>query len=655
MKLTTIFTTGPLRRSLGASLLTVIATALLLAAPAAVRAQSFYVSKSENILLSGLGPQIEKVDPSGTVSLFAALPAGSSPFGVAVDGSGYLYVADGNGTQQILKITPDGTVSVFATLPAGSVLTGLAFDGSGNLYAGSGSNEQIFKITPDGTVNVFASLSLDSFPMGLAFDGSGNLYAADYRQDYSPGRIIKITSDGTVSIFAILPAGSFAMGLAFDGSGNLYAADSQTSQISKIAPDGTVSVFVDFPVNSFPRGLVFDDSGNLCVTLGSDQVCKITPDGAVSTFATGILGDQFIVAAPVVALSPMATEGGFSTSGSVWLNIPAAAPEASVALSSSNTSLVAVPASLTLPQGITTMSFAVNTAPVNVVTVVPITAIYNGTTVSANVTLSPAPVIAISALSGPEVAGGSPMPVTVSLNNFSRAAAGAVINLTSSDTGTLKIPATVTVPYGAFSATVNATTTTVSALKTVILTAAYNGSTFTTTVTVRPIPKVTITQADYLTDTHEFKVAATTSTPAATAIMTFGGSPNAAPFGAMQFETDAFRASIILSTAPTQATVWDSLGGMATVSVRLKTSTTATGGGGGGTATTFKLSVSINGKGSVTTSPAATSYAAGTVVTLTATPAAGQPWVGWSGAITGTVNPTTVTISKDTSVTANFR
>ena len=102
------------------------------------------------------------------------------------------------------------------------------------------------------------------------------------------------------------------------------------------------------------------------------------------------------------------------------------------------------------------------------------------------------------------------------------------------------------------------------------------------------------------------------------------------------------------------ATVWNSQGGQATVPVRFKTSSAALGGGGGG-ATTFKLTLVSNGKGTVTASPAAASYAAGTVVTLTATPAAGSPWIGWSGALAGTANPTTVTITKDTSVTANFR
>ena len=79
------------------------------------------------------------------------------------------------------------------------------------------------------------------------------------------------------------------------------------------------------------------------------------------------------------------------------------------------------------------------------------------------------------------------------------------------------------------------------------------------------------------------------------------------------------------------------------------------GGGGGGTATTFKISVSRNGSGTVTTDPATASFAAGTVVTLTATPNAGQPWIGWAGACAGTAPTCTLTMDANKSVTANFR
>ncbi len=79
------------------------------------------------------------------------------------------------------------------------------------------------------------------------------------------------------------------------------------------------------------------------------------------------------------------------------------------------------------------------------------------------------------------------------------------------------------------------------------------------------------------------------------------------------------------------------------------------GGGGGGAATTFKISISKNGKGTVTTNPAAASFASGTVVTLTATPDAGQPWVGWGGACSGTATTCTLTMTANYSVTANFK
>jgi hypothetical protein len=375
-------------------------------------------------------------------------------------------------------------------------------------------------------------------------------------------------------------------------------------------------------------------------------------DGSVSRVANLLLTP--VVKMASVSANPV--EGGFATYGTVALNIPAQFGGASVSLSSGDTSLVSVPASLLLPQGYTAMSFSINTAPVSALTTVPITASLNGTSVTGSLSLSPAPVISLASLTGQEIVGGQPMLVTVTLNNFPRSASGATISLTSGDTGTLQVPPVVNVPQGAFTATVTATSTIVSGRKGVSIKAVYNGGSLTTTVFVNPIPTVTITQADYLTDTKMFKVAATTTFT--NAVLTYGGSPDAAPFGTMQFEQGVFKGSMILDTPPTQATVWNSLGGFATVPVTLKTSSAATGGGGGGggsTSTTYKLTISTNGKGSVTVSPLAASYAAGTVVTLTATPAVGSPWIGWSGDASGTANPTTITMTKDMKVTANFR
>jgi uncharacterized repeat protein (TIGR02543 family) len=66
------------------------------------------------------------------------------------------------------------------------------------------------------------------------------------------------------------------------------------------------------------------------------------------------------------------------------------------------------------------------------------------------------------------------------------------------------------------------------------------------------------------------------------------------------------------------------------------------------------LSVIVAGSGFVVKSPNMSSYPCGTVVTLTATPTGGDPFSGWSGDLTGTTNPTTVTMNSDKTVTATF-
>lgn len=70
--------------------------------------------------------------------------------------------------------------------------------------------------------------------------------------------------------------------------------------------------------------------------------------------------------------------------------------------------------------------------------------------------------------------------------------------------------------------------------------------------------------------------------------------------------------------------------------------------------TPFKLVTRVTGLGSVSTNPTGTSFLQGTVVTLTATPAVGNMFTGWSGACAGTAATCTVTINADTTVNATF-
>jgi len=94
-------------------------------------------------------------------------------------------------------------------------------------------------------------------------------------------------------------------------------------------------------------------------------------------------------------------------------------------------------------------------------------------------------------------------------------------------------------------------------------------------------------------------------------------------------------------------------GGQATHSI------TASSSGGAYTATfttQYLLTLSVSGSGTVTASPTSSGgyYNAGTAVQLTASPNAPSAFTGWSGALSGSVNPQSITMNAAHSVTATF-
>jgi sugar lactone lactonase YvrE len=208
-------------------------------------------------------------DGSGTAAWFSA------PTGIAADSSGNVYVTDAF-TDTIRKITPSGTVTTLAGSPTvrghadgtGSAAlfnypTGLAVDGSGNLYVADSYNDLIRKVTSAGVVTTLAgdydiAAALDGTgsnayfnqPAGVALDGAGNVYVADTGNC----TIRAITPGGTVTTVAGVAglaglmdgAGSIALfnqprGLVLDSSGNLYVADSANAAIRKVSVNATVS------------------------------------------------------------------------------------------------------------------------------------------------------------------------------------------------------------------------------------------------------------------------------------------------------------------------------------------------------------------------------------------------------------------------------
>ena len=192
-----------------------------------------------------------------------------------------------------------------------------------------------------------------------------------------------------------------------------------------------------------------------------------------------------------VSLSPTSVEGGATASATVTLTAPAPSEGAVVAFSSSNTAAVTVPATMTVPAGVTSrvVPTFVSTSPVTSTTTSVVSATYNGVTRTATMTVTPPP---------PPQPGGaldsiSLSPATVQTGTVSTSATltftaptptgGATVSLASSNTSIATVPATVTVPAnsstGAFQVTI-----TPSAAGSAIISATYNGVTRSALLTV---------------------------------------------------------------------------------------------------------------------------------------------------------------------------
>jgi hypothetical protein len=190
-----------------------------------------------------------------------------------------------------------------------------------------------------------------------------------------------------------------------------------------------------------------------------------------------------------LSVNPTSVVGGGTSQGTVTLTSGAPSGGALVSLSSANSAVAAVPASVTVAAGATTAGFTVTTASVGASTGVTLTATHNGANRTAVLTVtSPPPPASLSslALNPTSVTGGSSSQGTVTLTSGAPAG-GALVTLSSSSSAAA-VPASVTVAAGATTANFTVTTTTVTLNTTATITATQSTVSRTASLTVTPAP-----------------------------------------------------------------------------------------------------------------------------------------------------------------------
>ena len=265
---------------------------------------------------------IYKITPtpgtSVTTSTLAATGSGSTPWGIAVDTSGNVYVYL-IATHEVKKYAPGSSSGVTVAGGNGnggaanqlSFARDIAVDSSGNIYIADEGNHRIQKFAAGSTGSTNGTTVAGGNgqgnaanqlykPRGVTIDSSGNLYISDsfnHRvQKWASGASSGTTVAGGNGTGSGLNKTYYPYGIAVDSSGSLYIADSWNHRIVKWTSGASSGTIVaggngngaNANQLAYPYGIDIDSSANIYIAGRDNDRIQKWASGASS--GTTVLG-----------------------------------------------------------------------------------------------------------------------------------------------------------------------------------------------------------------------------------------------------------------------------------------------------------------------------------------------------------------------------
>ncbi len=269
----------------------------------------------------------------------------SFPFGITLDSSGDLFIADTSNyrvrevfTNNIIATVAGNGASSYSGDGGGAVSAqisgpeGISTDRFGNLYFADTSNNVVREIQTNGVINTVAGNGALGYsgdngtatsaelsgPQGLAVDASGDLFIGDtgnYRVREVAGGIISTLAGSGNSIFngdggMATSATLSAVGVAVDALGDVFIGDPVNFRVREVLPNGNIATVAGIGTKGYSgdsgpalsaqlsavAGLAVDNAGDIYIAdSGNNCIRKVSAAGTITTIAgngtAGFSGD----------------------------------------------------------------------------------------------------------------------------------------------------------------------------------------------------------------------------------------------------------------------------------------------------------------------------------------------------------------------------
>ncbi len=206
-----------------------------------------------------------------TVWPFAGL---YQPQGLAVDNTGSVYVADFN--NRVLKLAAGSNMQTVLPFTGLNYPEGVAVDGNGNVYVADRGNNRVVKLASgsDSTTD----LPFDGLknPDGVAADSAGDVFVTDTDNN----RVLKLAAGSNTQTVLPFAGVSVPWGIAVDNAGDVFVTEHDNNKVVKLAAGSSTPTELPVTDVNTPLGVAVDSSGNVLVAdRGNDRVVKLVVAG----------------------------------------------------------------------------------------------------------------------------------------------------------------------------------------------------------------------------------------------------------------------------------------------------------------------------------------------------------------------------------------